>query len=159
MAGSSASLEKTVSRNFELLQRLVKEQNINQTELEAQSMPQAPGPADSSASGLNSFPRPGQRNQVAAVPLTPKSPRFEDSLKSCALCRECGLPVAENCLFCPACSVFQGSIATEDPDGSLPELPQREPSFGRRLAGWLQGLRRRATAVTLFAAFLYLVVK
>jgi hypothetical protein len=93
-----------VSRNFDLLQKIGKEQEIFQTELD-----------------------PLQHHPM-----------------SCDLCRQCGLSVPENCLFCPKCGVFQGAIATEDLDGSVPELPQRASSFIGRLAVWLRVLKLRA---------------
>jgi len=94
-------LEKTMSRNFELLQRLVKEQEINQTELEVQSTPQAPalGPEDSAASGLKALPRAGQRNQVASTRPSPQSAWLEDSPESCDLCREAGSPSRRTVFF------------------------------------------------------------
>ena len=145
-----------MSRNFELLQKIGKEQEIFQTELDPQSVLQAPvaaqkplslggiklGPASSSASGLNALPQAGQRNKVASQP----NPKSEQLVMSCDLCHECGLSVPENRLFCPKCGAFQGPIATDDHDSFMPQLPQRAPSFVGRLAVWLQVLRRRAAA-------------
>ena len=145
-----------MSRNFELLRNIGSRQQIFHTRVASQHVVQAPlfapqtppgprgierPPATSSASGLNTLPQTSLRER-GAMPSNPKHEQIGHHLVSCDVCRECGLSILGNFIFCPNCGSFQGSIITEDPVRSATELSQRTPSFVRRIAVWLRVLRR-----------------
>jgi hypothetical protein len=145
-----------MSRNYELLRNIGSRHQIFHTRVASQHMVQAPlfapntppGPhgierptATRSASGLNTLPQTGLGEQ-GAMPSNPKHEQIGHHLMSCDLCRDCGLSIPANFIFCSHCGSFQGSIITEDSVRSATESSQRTPSFVRRIALWLRVLRR-----------------
>jgi hypothetical protein len=145
-----------MSRNYELLRNIGSGQQIFHTRVASQHMVQAPifapqtppGPhgierptATRSASDLNTLPQTGLREQ-GAMPSNPKHEQIGHHLITCDLCRECGLSIPANFIFCSHCGSFQGSIITEDCVRSARESSQRTSSFVRQIAVWLRVLRR-----------------
>jgi hypothetical protein len=174
--------KKTMSRNLDLLQKSCNKREVIRNELDPKSIPEAAavapqvplrlggidlGLTDSPTPSRNALPQTGQRSQVPIQP-NPQGAGIGDRSLAREFCHECGMLVPKTCLFCPQCGAFEGSIAEEDSDGSIPKLPQRNSFWPGRLTGWLQVLRRRATpdrilvgaaTLTLLAALAFVVVK
>ena len=91
---------------------------------------------------------------------------------SVSVCPECGTSVADNCLFCSTCGVFQGSLATVS---MVRELEEEAPSFRAGLVALVQHLKQLARiiqrrsavaetilmwfAITLVALFVFATVR